>query len=161
VPDFFGNMFKGKNDGKQFWYMTEHQCLPDTYIIVNGKAINIESDKWSILGRGKFALAYIHVSDLPSVPGAEAIAVGNISETGGPVGYFGFDINTYVKIVNTTKCYPDRSIQGAIVHSATTGNNSCGGVLFDFETQTVIGIHCSTGGPNRKGDNNFAAALKY
>jgi len=171
---FWGNLVMVVREGKTpEWLITEHQLVPEAYFIDhNKKEINLmrvlkqgetldvlRADSGWVKHLKGFECFYTKPIDkliLSGYGAKKALLIGP-AKTSGAMRYVGYDPPTAEPVDAVT----DTSRKGnTLYHSASTQNNSCGGILVDGSR--IVGLHYGTSGAdNKKGMNNKAVVLQY
>jgi hypothetical protein len=165
-PEFFGTAHRSKYDGVAHFTLCEHQLIDGVYVVVRGIKHPLPMSGWTVLNKddSDHSLVTRPISSLKFgnlFPKAENISCGaaTISKHR-PCTFVGLHPITYELVVTGTTYFYGAG-ETFLTHSATTANHSCGSLLVDSQTNTIVGHHDSTVGPDPKtGQNNMASALK-
>ena len=165
-PEFYGTAHRSKYDGVAHFTLCEHQLVAGVYVIIKRVRHALPMKGWTTLNPEDrdHALKTRPISSLPFaslLPKIESIACGPPTIANHrSCTFVGVHPVTYQLVTVGTE-YFYGSGDTFLTHSASTANHSCGSLLIDSATNTIVGHHDSTVGPDsRFGQNNMAAALK-
>jgi hypothetical protein len=153
----WGTLVKVRFGKETCWVISDHQLVPGVFVKDKLRNVYLNGLAWEPVGEGDTRYHKLPAAQL-SLEGISPITFSPIADgVNLTVTLAGYNPDNEKPFFTSTE---GRLSDGKIVHSATTANWYCGSALIDARTNTIIGVHMGTIGPNAtRGQNNFCLPL--